>query len=355
MSALYNTLLLALDLVLLVWILRRPSWTRVILGAAVHQGLGAALAVVLSRYGDIRMFAALGLYAWCLYAHGPLVLAALAAFTRRRERAIARTAGLLAVALVSVAAYAFHFEPRRLELTRHVIRTPKVSRPLRILVLADIQTDRVSDYERSALELGLAQKPDLVLMTGDYVHLSFRDDWAERRELEKQRLRRLFAEVGLAAPLGVHAVRGNTEYPDWETIFAGLPVRTYGELTHFEAGELRLTALDLDDSARLPTPIPRSERFHIVFGHMPDFALGEVEADLLLAGHCHGGQVRIPFLGPPLILSRVPRAWTEGLHEIRPGTWLSVSRGIGMERVGAPPLRFNCRPEIVVIDLEPAG
>jgi predicted MPP superfamily phosphohydrolase len=354
MSPLYNALLLALDLALLVWILRRPAWTRVCIGALVHQGAGAALAVVLARYGEIRLFAALGLYAWCLFAHGPLVLALLAVLARR-ERALARTAAVCAIALACVAAYSFHFEPRRLELTRHVIRTDKVSRPLRILVLADIQTDRVSEYERSALRLALQQKPDLVLLTGDYVHLSYRQDWAERRALECGRMRRLFAEEGLAAPLGAHAVRGNTEAPDWEALFAGLPVRTYGKLTHFEAGELQLTALDLDDSAYLPSPIPRSERFHIVFGHMPDFALHEVDADLLIAGHCHGGQVRIPFFGPPLILSRVPRAWTEGLHEIRPGTWLSVSRGIGMERVGAPPLRFNCRPEIVLIELEPAG
>ena len=93
----------------------------------------------------------------------------------------------------------------------------------------------------------------------------------------------------------------------------------------------------------------------MVLGHVPNFALGDVRADLLLAGHCHGGQVRFPVLGPPLTLARIPRSWTSGAREIRPGTTLWVSRGIGMERVDAPRLRFLCRPELVVIDLVPAG
>ncbi len=82
--------------------------------------------------------------------------------------------------------------------------------------------------------------------------------------------------------------------------------------------------------------------------------LGPVEADLLIAGHTHGGQVRLPLIGPLLNLSRVPRGWIAGATTLAPGRTLIVSRGIGMERANAPRLRFLCRPELVVIDLVPS-
>ena len=93
-----------------------------------------------------------------------------------------------------------------------------------------------------------------------------------------------------------------------------------------------------------------------MLGHCPDFALGDVHADLLVAGHCHGGQVRLPFWGALVTFSRVPRAWTGGELIQRPGGGrLLISRGIGMERGRAPRLRFLCRPQLVVIDVLPAA
>ena len=93
----------------------------------------------------------------------------------------------------------------------------------------------------------------------------------------------------------------------------------------------------------------------MVLGHSPNFSLGDINADLLLAGHTHGGQVRLPGIGPILTLSAVPRDWASGLTEIQPGRNLLVSRGIGLERGNAPRMRFLCRPELIVISLEPTG
>jgi hypothetical protein len=97
-----------------------------------------------------------------------------------------------------------------------------------------------------------------------------------------------------------------------------------------------------------------SERFHIVLGHSPNFALGRVDADLLVAGHTHGGQVRLPWIGPLMTLSAVPRAWAAGTTRLDSGRTLVVSRGVGMERGDAPRLRFLCRPEIVIVEIVPA-
>ncbi len=118
---------------------------------------------------------------------------------------------------------------------------------------------------------------------------------------------------------------------------------------------MRLTCLSCGDSfnRRLRARRPDPGRFHLVLGHSPDFSLGKVDADLLLAGHVHGGQVRLPLVGPLVTSSRVPRSMVTGLAELPSGGKLYVSRGVGMERGSAPRLRFLCRPELLVIDLVP--
>jgi hypothetical protein len=92
-----------------------------------------------------------------------------------------------------------------------------------------------------------------------------------------------------------------------------------------------------------------------MIGHSPNYSLGQVEADLLIAGHTHGGQLRIPLFGPVFTLSQVPGSWTSGMTLIAPGRRLIVSRGIGMERGNAPRMRFLCRPELLILDLAPSG
>jgi predicted MPP superfamily phosphohydrolase len=89
----------------------------------------------------------------------------------------------------------------------------------------------------------------------------------------------------------------------------------------------------------------------IVISHSPDFVDAmPVGVDLVLAGHTHGGQVVMPFFGPVVTASRLPRLFAGGLHDFR-GTPLHVSRGVGMERGFSPPVRFLCPPEICVLDL----
>src|SRR5262249_55583816 len=159
-------------------------------------------------------------------------------------------------------------------------------------------------------------------------------------------LNRLLRDVGLAPRLGAYAVRGDVESPDtaeWQAIFAGLPVRCFEDTTQVELPGLRLTLLDPDDARNQELRLPPTDEFQPLVGHAPDYALSSVDADLLLAGHTHGGQVRLPFIGPLVTLSHVPRAWAGGgVTPLDGGRTLIVSRGIGMERVCAPRLRFLC-------------
>ena len=85
----------------------------------------------------------------------------------------------------------------------------------------------------------------------------------------------------------------------------------------------------------------------------PILRWGRSTPTCLVTGHTHGGQVRLPIIGPLMTLSLVPRGWAAGLTELPGGGKLLVSRGLGMERGYAPRIRFRCRPELMVIDLVP--
>jgi predicted MPP superfamily phosphohydrolase len=90
-----------------------------------------------------------------------------------------------------------------------------------------------------------------------------------------------------------------------------------------------------------------------VIGHGPDFVLnlaGTGLVDLALAGHTHGGQVVLPFIGAPYTKTRIDRRYASGLNDYA-GIPIHVSAGIGMERGTAPQIRFLCPPEISVLDV----
>ncbi|MFC1734566.1 hypothetical protein ACFL1X_00510, partial [Candidatus Hydrogenedentota bacterium] len=97
------------------------------------------------------------------------------------------------------------------------------------------------------------------------------------------------------------------------------------------------------------------EEFTIIMGHAPDYILdvAELPIDLCLAGHTHGGQVRIPFCGPLITGSSVPGDMVRGFHSVG-NTRLNVSAGMGSEHAdGIPAIRVNCPTEMTLIELVP--
>jgi len=93
----------------------------------------------------------------------------------------------------------------------------------------------------------------------------------------------------------------------------------------------------------------------ILLGHRPDWVLRlppNATVDLTVAGHTHGGQVQLPFLGPLITFSAVPtEVGAGGLHEVN-GNRVYVSSGVGWEHGGAPRIRFMAPPTVGVITLE---
>jgi uncharacterized protein len=291
-------------------------------------------------------------------------LALILAFRHRAAKEVVKARVLLAAGLILFAVHvdAYYIEPQML-VPRHYVVRPRsgapIGHPIRILHVTDIQTPKIGRHEERALRLGLSYKPDLIVLTGDYVQ----DALGEATELNAAAdLRALISRIGFNAPLGVFATEGDVG-PPCGVVFAGTEVRCLSDQS---------AAVDLPDGSRLAiTGLTRSRgrerdpkvlahmlavapaaEYRIVISHAPDFISAmPVNVDLALAGHTHGGQVVIPFFGPPRTAIRLPRRFAGGLNDYR-GTPLHVSRGVEMERGFDIPVRFLCPPEIGILDLQ---
>lgn len=249
-----------------------------------------------------------------------------------------------ALAALAVVVDAFFIEPYRIEVTHHAI-TAAITSPLKIGLISDVHTRAFGYRERKLLALLDAEQPDVILITGDTVGRN--GDYTDVAFFLKH----------LHAPLGVWIVRGNWEIPvtihNEHSFYASAGV-------HFllnEAKAIRpdVWLLGLDDPATgAPHPDPAIENipagvFAIAMFHAPgyfDHIAGRVP--LVLAGHTHGGQIRIPYV-PVFWLPRGSAGFLEGWYAER-GSRMYVTRGIGTSTIWA---RFLCRPEISIITLNP--
>ena len=108
----------------------------------------------------------------------------------------------------------------------------------------------------------------------------------------------------------------------------------------------------LEQHPDLATALPAARNQHqepvILLAHEPDFAdhVARYPIDLQISGHSHGGQVRIPGYGAP-VLPHLGRKYSMGLNQVG-GLQVYTNRGIG---VVTPPVRFNCPPEVTLITL----
>jgi predicted MPP superfamily phosphohydrolase len=196
-----------------------------------------------------------------------------------------------------------------------------------------------------------ALEPDIVAVTGDIADKDEYIDWIPDT-------------LGcLRARYGVYYIFGNHELRvDWKRmarvlddcglIYVGGRWRT----VEVRGQPLLLAGNELPwfkPAADPRTFPPRSEvPFRLILAHSPDQLKWArlADADLVLAGHTHGGQIRIPFIGPILSPSLQGVEYASGLFYVPP-TILNVSRGVS----GEVPLRLNCPPEIIHLTLHAAA
>lgn len=266
---------------------------------------------------------------------------------------IRTTLGVATAGAAGLAAYAFLVEPRWLQLTRtriHIRDLPVELEGFRIVLLTDLHAGEGTPLSiiRRACSLAMKARPDAVAITGDLIA----DDAAGFGEV-------LDALDGLDAPYGVYAVPGNHDHAvgieKWRRDIGGHP--RIRELTNRavvqRVGDSRLCFAGVDDlSCGDPSlgalPPPDQRDVTVLLAHDPDQAEQARRAydrvDLVLSGHTHGGQIRLPFVGA----IRNPSAlYEEGLRR-RPWTQVYVSRGVGTIHL---PARFLCRPEVAMLEL----
>jgi predicted MPP superfamily phosphohydrolase len=253
-------------------------------------------------------------------------------------------------------------EPFRLQMTEQVLltdRLPADAPPIRLLHISDLHVERWTRREEQILELARQAKPDLILISGDYVNLSYNRD-----PVTHAQIRELLGK--LSAPYGVYATLGSPPVDLRETIvpiFEGLPVELMREAwVEVDLGQGRqLVLIGMDCTHHIPTDEARLQRLvnaapnsvpQILLYHSPELMpqASRHGLDLYLCGHTHGGQVRLPLIGPILTSSQLGRRYVMGLYK-EGRTHLYVSRGIGLEGLSAPRVRFLSPPEITLITL----
>jgi uncharacterized protein len=268
---------------------------------------------------------------------------------------------------------------RRWYVLRHVTvpaLRPAAAGPLRILHVTDLHQLPGQDHRLEFIRSCLAAAPDLIVATGDLLES---DDSIDEVVLTLGDAAR--DRVGLAV-LGAHDYWGAVAKNPAEYLFAP-ERRRYGRRLDtrrlidglvaggYEVVENRRTtvktAAGIVDVAGLGDPHVDLDRPHVVDWAAPDdevaLRLGLVHApyrravsllaasgyDLILTGHTHGGQLRVPFAGALVNNSDLPLRQSRGLSRAGEGAWLHVSAGLGHSRFA--PIRFSCRPEASIIDV----
>lgn len=352
----------------LPWWLLSPVWAGLGVAAAwpwAAQHTAALLIGGVALAGDALMLALLPVFrrSWGPVTPPLLGLALLRAALLAAMGALSPTPGGLALAallqagITGSAVYATWIEPFRLTVTwqrAHLL--PPDNAPLRGLHISDIHFEGPSPRERALLEAVQTLRPDVILLTGDYLNLSSLHDPEAQAGV-----RALLAQ--LRAPLGVYAVTGSpvVDVPGVvPEIFAGLDIHWLDDAAvELTSGLWLLGARctytrqrDQDAVAQLAATLPAGARGVLLY-HTPDLLpnLDNAPIALYLCGHTHGGQLRLPWYGAMATSSAWGKRYEMGRYE-EGRTTLYVSRGVGLEGGGAPRARFLSPPEIILWEWE---
>ena len=272
-------------------------------------------------------------------------------FTRRAF--LSAGAGIAA----GLALYAGEFGRHELVLERRTIRIPRLAEAFAGLRIAQISDIHFMEYtepffvEHAVREINRL-RPDIVLLTGDFISMA---------PVEKSRAQAyapIVAELlgKIECPhrysvLGNHdwMVNGNAVIDALKGV--GIPLLRNANIP-FERDGKRFWIAGIMDALSWESDLNKTMPATAERDGEPDIlpAVARLnQVDLMLSGHTHGGQVRLPFL-PPLMLPPLGKRYVEG-HFQMGRTQLYVNRGIGA--VGLP-FRFNCPSELTEITLEPA-
>lgn len=287
----------------------------------------------------------------CVVAMANLRLAA-QLIARRKVGRFSRIAwpALLALCVVCVID-AFYWEPNWVQLRHHSIETHKLppNTRVRIVQITDFHLmGELTARELKAVRLTRRAAPDLIVLTGDYT--------VPKSPAAIAALTRMAKMLSRIAP--TYAVEGNWDGPEDFAALEKGGVEHLRKWRRIECGETVIALGRAEWYGGGMERIPQSCRglYTVVLCHVPGHfeTLGRMGVDLVLAGHTHGGQVRIPVFGALIPNRTLVGKYQAGFYEDG-GSLMYVNRGLGCERCGAPEVRFFCRPEVAVFEIVGTG
>jgi predicted MPP superfamily phosphohydrolase len=251
--------------------------------------------------------------------------------------------------------YCAFWESCHLGITRWEVPLPRLPGELdglRIALISDIHVNpsRRDDYVARTLDAVAGLDAEAIMFTGDLLS-GPPDRLSEYLDVFRQ----------VNAPRGKYAVLGNHDMwcgrsgaataflreAQWQMLRnQNAPLPETGGRTWIAGVDDPVTENEDLDAALTGVP---DDAVCVLLSHTPDLIEPAAAAgvDLMLAGHTHGGQVVLPFVGPPVVPSKYGARYAWGLFDHQ-GTRMAVTRGVGMI---APRIRFRCRPEIVLLTL----
>lgn len=310
--------------------------------------------------GAIAIWAIAGLYVggivglaliarsfWTLFSVAlPLLLCF---FAVRRARYLLFVPALL---IVGFKYYGEVLEPGWVEIERAVITVEGLKAPLKVAHISDLQTDGLRPVHQAVLSAVNGYSPDFIFFTGDILnHKALQPRIKEYLTGFRSRSGSFFVEGNVDDLLNLPEFLSGTGFV--------LLDDDYRKVSH-AAGTVGIAGLSLDGFADRPLlkkllhGIGKAD-VTLLLSHVPDAYpnAAELGVDAVFSGHTHGGQVCLPWFGPILTMSGVPRKIAAGGIHLVKGTYVLVSRGLGLEGHVSPRVRLFCRPHILLLEIRP--
>lgn len=283
---------------------------------------------------------------------------------KARRRFIIAPIGILGIIGFFTVLYGAFVEPQIIVTTHHSVAFP-ARQPLTIAVISDLHVGpfKGKRFVERVVKKVNATKPDLVFIPGDFLYTS------EAKLEDLAPLGNIHASFGIYAVIGNHDLgnigeNGGTRYKNAsdaiEKYLADMHIITLrgtSAIVHMPGGDIAIAGMDdplfrnyelTQTLASVPKDMPL-----ILLSHSPDIILNDQSkrAQLIVTGHTHGGQIRLPFMGPlAKIPDRLGRQYDQGIFTIDADTTLAITRGVGESGVRA---RLFAWPEVMILDTHP--
>lgn len=270
---------------------------------------------------------------------------------------------LFIVTLIGMSVF-FYVQNNLISITRVDITSSKIPstfKGFKILQISDLHNKKFGNNQETLIQKVKGENPDVIVITGDLI-----DSKSYDAEVSMELIRELVKKYPIYFVTGNHE-KWSGKYNDLEKELKKHHVTVLrNEHVTIHKGEQKINLLGIDDPAfvagnRDEGNVVKDEilkakfemkpyAYNVLLSHRPEFLAeyANEKIDLVLSGHAHGGQVRLPFIGGLVAPNQgIFPTYTAGLYE-KQNTSMVVSRGLGNSVI---PQRIFNRPELVVVQL----